>query len=465
MNRTETLTMVDSGYQDPWARGDRGQDATNGMSLEKRFAPFAAKMRAEGLPDALIQTFQHYYHQLVAGETGYISGTEAEPVETLPTTDELTPYTAYGREVLERTVMLKLNGGLGTTMGLAGPKSLLQVKEGFSFLDIIARQVLYWRQRHEVGLPLIFMNSFNTEAATRDALTAYPALEQNVPLDFRQHKIPKIWQEDLTPATWPTDPEKEWCPPGHGNLYLALYTSGLLTQLLAAGYEYAFISNVDNLGATLDLSLLGYFAENGFPFLMEVAARTAADRKGGHLAQHPELGLILREVAQCPPTELDAFQDIARYRYFNTNNIWIDLTALNYALQQRDGLIELPLIRNAKPVDPTAPDSPSVYQLETAMGQAITIFPGARAVQVGRERFLPVKSTSDLLALRSDLYLLQDDYTIRRNPARQIADEIVIELDKEHYRTVDQLEAHFPNGAPSLVHCQRLVIQGEVCFS
>lgn len=437
------------------------------MNPEKRiqqFAPFAAKMKAEELPEALIQSFHYYYEQLLAGETGYIPSAHAQPVTLLPTADELSQFAQYGKEMLAHTVMIKLNGGLGTTMGLEGPKSLLPIKHDHSFLDIVVRQVLHLRQQHQIELPLIFMNSFNTEEATRTALENYPELTQSVPHDFRQHKIPKVWQHNLSPVEWPADPAKEWCPPGHGNLYLALSTSGILTELLEQGYQYAFVSNVDNLGATLDLDILGYVVENGLSFLMEVASRTAADRKGGHLALGGNKRLMLREIAQCLPEEIDLFQDIERYCYFNTNNIWINLTALKHVMDQHDGLLALPLIRNSKPVDPTDPESPLVYQMETAMGQAISLFPGARAVQVGRERFMPVKSTSDLLALRSDLYLLNEDYTLRRNPARQSEDEIIIKLDDQYYRSLEQLDAHFPNGVPSLVNCRRLEIEGEVYF-
>ncbi|MEZ4711742.1 MAG: UTP--glucose-1-phosphate uridylyltransferase [Caldilineaceae bacterium] len=456
-----------NGYDNGARNGSNGR--TTQMAYEhsgaaKGFDPFASKMRRHGLPEALIETFQHYYKELLQGETGYISSQAAQPVKTLPLARQLGAYAQAGKDALARTVVLKLNGGLGSTMGLEMPKSLLEVKEGFSFLDIIVRQHLYLRREHGVELPLIFMNSFNTEEATRAALQSYPALIQNVPLDFRQHKIPKIWQHDLSPATWEDAPEKEWCPPGHGNLYLAFYTSGILTQLVDSGYEYAFISNVDNLGATLDLTLLGYLAERNLPFLMEATARTPADSKGGHLAQSAAQGLILREVAQCPPAELELFQDTARYRYFNTNNIWINLAALKEMLEQNNGFIDLPLIRNEKPVDPTSPASALVYQLETAMGQAIAVFPGAQAVEVGRERFLPVKRTSDLLALRSDLYLLARDYTIRRNPARKISEDVIIELDEEFYGSLEQFEAHFANGTPSLVNCRRLQIEGEIFF-
>ncbi|MCB0104671.1 MAG: UTP--glucose-1-phosphate uridylyltransferase, partial [Caldilineaceae bacterium] len=310
-------------------------------NLDEGFSAIAAKMYAEGLPAALVKTFRRYYAQLLAGETGTIPSEQALAVHALPKAEGLREYHQAGMAALSQTVMIKLNGGLGTTMGLAGPKSLIPVKEGHSFLDIIVQQVLHMRRQHNIELPLLFMNSFNTEAATAAALTAYPALTQPIPLSFRQHKVPKLRQEDFTAIDWPDDTEKEWCPPGHGNLYLALYTSGLLKELLEQGYEYAFISNVDNLGATLDLDLLGYIAENAIPFLMEVAARTAADRKGGHLAQDTNQRLILREIAQCPPEEIELFQDTKRYSYFNTNNIWLNLQALDKLLQQREGILDL----------------------------------------------------------------------------------------------------------------------------
>ncbi|MCB0063520.1 MAG: UTP--glucose-1-phosphate uridylyltransferase, partial [Caldilineaceae bacterium] len=226
----------------------------------------------------------------------------------------------------------------------------------------------------------------------------------------------------------------------------------------------AFISNVDNLGATLDLDILGYFAAKQLPFLMEVAKRTSADRKGGHLAQNDRQGLILREVAQCPPDEIDDFQNIERYQYFNTNNLWVHLPSLQQLLEKKDGILGLPLIRNEKTVDPTDPDSTRVYQLETAMGHAIALFAGAQAIQIERERFLPVKSTNDLLALWSDAYVLDERYQIKLNPARTLADAPLVELDKRFYGLFADLQERFPGGPPSLVNCEQFAVEGDIYF-
>lgn len=433
------------------------------QELARRFAPFERKMRREGLPDIVIRTFRYYYAKLLQGETGYIPSDQALPVDSLPELPDLGDYTQAGRQALDRAVVLKLNGGLGTSMGMTGPKSLIRVKDDLTFLDIIVRQVLHTRQETGVRLPLVFMNSFHTRDATLQALAAYPELPVDVPLDFLQHKIPKIWKETLEPVEWPPDPSKEWCPPGHGDIYPALLTSGMLDKLLQAGYEYAFISNSDNLGATIHLDILGYFADRRLPFLMEVARRTPADRKGGHLAWNPEQGLILRELAQCPPEELHLFQDIQRYRYFNTNNLWLHLPTLAQLLEEREGVLGLPMIRNEKPVDPTQPDTPRVYQLETAMGLAIAIFPEAEAICVPRSRFFPVKKTNDLLVLWSDAVLLHPDFHLELHPQRQGALPLV-ELDPTYYALFQEMRRRFPQGAPSLRGCDALTVRGDVRF-
>ncbi len=438
-----------------------------GLDSDAAFAPIAEKMRQDNLPEVAIRTFHHYYDQLVKGETGYIPGSVARPVEQIHDYEELYGYELVGQGVLERTVVVKLNGGLGTSMGMAGAKSLIEVKDGLSFLDILARQVMASNLRTNHQVPLLVMNSFTTQKDTLKALRRYPELTGEIPVDFLQNKVPKLRVDDLTAVEWPADPEKEWCPPGHGDIYTAMVTSGVLDKVLAAGYEYAFVSNSDNLGAMLDLRILGYMAELDIPFLMEVAFRTQADRKGGHLAQRPDGQFMLREIAQCPPEELAEFQDINTYKFFNTNNLWIHLPSLKRILDEGDGVMGLPLIRNQKPVDPQDGDSPQVYQLETAMGSALSVIPGAQAIRVPRIRFLPVKKNNDLLVLWSDVYTLTQNYRLVMNPKRISGPPRrppIVELDDRFYKNFDDMAARFPFGPPSLVHCEHLRIVGDVRF-
>jgi UTP--glucose-1-phosphate uridylyltransferase len=419
------------------------------------------KMRTEGVADAAIRAFEHYYRQLEAGETGLIGEPSIEPVEGLPALDDLPHDPQAEREALHTAIVLRLNGGLGTSMGLKGAKSLLEVKDGLSFLDIIARQVLALRRAYDVPLPLVLMHSFSTREDSLAALAAYPELDAGLPLDFLQNKEPKLLVDGLEPVSWPANPALEWCPPGHGDLYTALATSGLLEQLLERGFEYAFMANSDNLGAVLEPRILAWLRAERVPFLMEVAERTPADRKGGHLARRRADGrLILRETAQTPDEDLDAQQDIGRHRYFNTNNLWVDLRALAAAMRERDGVLGLPLIRNRKTVDPADPSSPAVYQIETAMGAAIEVFEGARALVVPRGRFAPVKTTDDLLTLRSDAYRLDAEARMQLVAPRVP----FVALDPKHYKLLDDFEQRFPHGVPSLVECESFEVEGDVRF-
>jgi UTP--glucose-1-phosphate uridylyltransferase len=425
------------------------------------------KMRADGVADVAMKTFAHYYDRLRAGEEGVLAESEIEPVAELPDADELPDDDDGARAALGQTVVIKLNGGLGTSMGMTGPKSLLEVKDGLTFLDITVRQILDLRARIGVPLPLVLMNSFATSAASLAALEAYDELSvDGVAADFVQSKVPKLAADDLSPASCPADPALEWAPPGHGDLYPSLLSSGMLVALLGAGYNYAFVANVDNLGAVLEPRILAWFARERMPFLMEVADRTAADRKGGHLVRRSDGGLVLREIAQTPADDVDAFQDVTRHPFFNTNTLWIDLRALADVLDERGGVLGLPMIVNRKTIDPGDAASTPVIQLETAMGAAIDVFAGARAVRVPRERFVPVKTTDDLLALRSDAYVLHDDgriaVAVERDGAG--AGAPLVQLDARYFKFVRDFEARFAAGAPSLVAAERLTVRGDVAF-
>ncbi|MGR3219735.1 MAG: UTP--glucose-1-phosphate uridylyltransferase [Candidatus Anammoxibacter sp.] len=423
-----------------------------------KFRPFAKRMVSGNLPDIVIRTFERYYRQLVMGDTGLIAENDIIPIESLPDVETFPPeLRKIGKSAMAFTVLLKLNGGLGTGMGLDRAKSSLIVKDDFTFLDIIANQAIC------TGTPLVLMNSFATHDDSIAILKQHPKLRKNIPHSFLQHKVPKITQEDLSPAVYKKDAKLEWCPPGHGDIYTALVTSGMLNKLLEAGYKFAFISNADNLGAVLDECILGYFVENKLSFMMEVADRTLADRKGGHLARTPDGKLILRESAQCSSADKQSFQDTTVHKYFNTNSIWINLQDLQNTMIEKDNILDLPMICNRKTVEPGDAASTPVFQIETAIGAAISIFKRAAAVRVPRCRFAPVKTTDDLLAVRSDAYVLTDDFRITANPARELG-QIIINLDSTYYKMIDRMESRFPYNLPSLVGCEELSVKGDILF-
>jgi UTP--glucose-1-phosphate uridylyltransferase len=418
------------------------------------------KMVAAGVHPLAIEVFAHHYRLLELGETGMIPESTIEPLG-MPSLADAEVDEEVGIEALRETAVIKLNGGLGTSMGMGRAKSLLCVRRGLSFLDIIARQVLHLRKAHGATLPVIFMNSFRTSADTLAALARYADLPvDGVPLELMQNKEPKLLEGTLTPVSWPRDPTLEWCPPGHGDIYTAISASGLVPTLLEAGYRQVFISNADNLGAVAEPRVAGWFAGSGAPFAIEAVRRTASDRKGGHFATRKIDGrIVLRETAQTPPEDQQDLGNLDRHPFTSTNNIWVNLEALQSELDRRDGVLGLPLIRNVKHVDPADASTPKVIQIESAMGAAIEIFSGAQTIEVARHRFVPVKTTNDLLVLRSDVYDLGEDFVLDQ------ASPLIPFVDLDGvYKLVGDFDKRFKEGAPSLREAEAFVVDGDWTF-
>ena len=426
-----------------------------------------ARMSADGAPPLVVDAFLEAFRRWIDGDLGTIPGSALADIGPLPRLEQLDEFDPAAESAIPKTIVLTLNGGLGTSMGLDRAKSLVVAKNGLSFLDVVVRQIQFLRNRCRAPLPLLLMNSFSTDADSLAAIAAnHPGFANvgGIPLSFSQHRVPKLDAVSRSPVSWPDNPAFEWCPPGHADVYHALQTTGLLDALLARGFRYAFVSNSDNLGALLHMGILGHVARTQVPFLMEVTARTESDRKGGHLARNLASGrLLLRESAQCPPGETDDFQNVRKHSLFNTNNLWINLEALRDMLAAAGGLPALPLIVNRKSVDPSRPDSLPVVQLESAMGSAISCFDDAGAIVVPRSRFAPVKTTNDLLAIRSDLYAIGPEHQVALHP-RRFSPPPDVRLDPRFFKNLADFEARFPSGPPSLLQCDSLQVDGDVFF-
>ena len=422
------------------------------------------KMREAGQPDEAIRSFRSAYERLRGGESALLPSAGLEPAGEVDSLEELPD--ADAADVLDRVAVIKLNGGLATSMGLRSPKSLLEAREGRSFLEIIVGQTLALRARYGVRLPLVLMDSEVTREETLRALEPYGDLDDGLSVDFLQSMEPKLDADTLAPVSWEQEPSLEWNPPGHGDVYPALRGSGMLAALLERGFRYAMISNADNLGATTEARVAAHMERGEIPFLMEVVIGTEADRKGGHIARRRSDGqLVLRETAQTPKEDEESFRDYRRWRYYNTNSVWVDLRVLKESLDKSGGVLELPLIINRKTVDPRDPSSTPVIQLEGAMGAAIGSFKGAQLLRVPRTRFAPVKTTDDLLVLRSDVYTLSEqDLVVAPIPER--AENLpYVELDSKYYKLLDDFERRFPDGPPSLREAERLIVHGDVTFA
>lgn len=431
------------------------------MRFEAALRAHEERLRQDGCPGRVRGTFDAMYRAYLQGETGRVEWATVSP----PGTGDLIPLsrisgpdqTRAGIAQLGRVAWIVLNGGLGTSMHMDRAKSLLPVKGELNFLDLIVRHVLAFRDRSDRRIPLLFMHSYATRDDCLEALRPYEReLEiAGLPLDFVQHRFPRIRERDGMPHADPADREA-WAPPGHGDLYLALHSSGVLGELLDSGARWAFVSNADNLGASIDPAILGYMAGEGIEFVMEVTPKTHADVKGGTLIRRGER-LELLEIAQVPEGHTEDFQDIGRFPAFNTNNLWIDLTALQALMDA--GALKLPLIVNRKVADGTP-----VVQLETAMGAAIREFERTRGIIVPRSRFAPVKTTDDLLVRRSDAYVDGVSSPLVINPERDASlGPPVVKLDPAFYKAVPDMDVRIPD-APSLVGASRLEVRGDVRF-
>ncbi|XP_075227886.1 UDP-glucose pyrophosphorylase isoform X1 [Lycorma delicatula] len=370
------------------------------------------------------------------------------------------PTTESIHQMLGKLVVIKLNGGLGTSMGCHGPKSVIPVRSDLTFLDLTVQQIEHLNKTYKTNVPLVLMNSFNTDEDTTKIIKKYQGLQVEI-YTFNQSCYPRVNKDTLLPVTKDCNVEgnlEAWYPPGHGDFYDSFQNSGLLSKLLAQGREYCFISNIDNLGATVDLNILHLLLDSrskGPEFVMEVTDKTKADVKGGTLIQY-ENKLRLLEIAQVPKDHVDDFKSIKTFKFFNTNNLWIKLDAIQRVLNQ--GSLNMEVIVNNKTLD----NGLNVIQLETAVGAAMKCFDGGLGINVPRSRFLPVKKTSDLMLVMSNLYSLKNGSLIM-SPQRMFPTTPLVKLGDNHFSKVKEFLARFAN-IPDLLELDHLTVSGDVTF-
>jgi UTP--glucose-1-phosphate uridylyltransferase len=360
-----------------------------------------------------------------------------------------------GREVvqksLSRIAVCKLNGGLGTSMGCQMPKSTIAVREDKSFLDLIVDQLCEVENDFGVKVPLILMNSFYTHEETKKVIEKYHSrLEVKT---FQQNKFPRLLEDSLKPLSEEEYGLSAWYPPGHGDFYSCIFELGFLDQLLKEGREVLFVSNADNLGAVIDPGILTHILDNDIPFLIEMTPKTPADVKGGTVYQDGDK-LKLLEIASVPEEHKEEFCSQRKFKVFNTNNIWINLRHLRKKLEA--GPLDLNVIVNRKTVS-----GKEIIQLETAIGSALECFPGAVGLTVSRDRFMPVKTTNDLLLVQSDLFVLEKGKLIR-NPKRKQKELPKVELGSE-FTLLQDFQERIPS-APSMLALDSLEVKGDVRF-
>jgi len=372
-----------------------------------------------------------------------------------PSTDEIV-------SMLKKLVVVKLNGGLGTSMGCHGPKSVIPVRSDLTFLDLTVQQIEHLNKKYKVDVPLVLMNSFNTDEDTQKIIRKYQGLQVKI-YTFNQSCYPRINRDTLLPLATTSDVNKNmehWYPPGHGDFYESFRNSGLLGKFLDEGRQYCFISNIDNLGATVDLNILDLVlhpqpGKESPEFVMEVTDKTRADVKGGTLIYY-ENKLRLLEIAQVPKEHVDDFKSVKTFKFFNTNNLWASLSAIERVLDEKT--LNMEVIINHKHLD----TGHNVIQLETAVGAAMKCFNGCVGVNVPRSRFLPVKKTSDLMLVMSNLYSLKNGSLVM-SPQRMFPTTPLIKLGDNHFSKVKEFLNRFAN-IPDMLELDHLTVSGDVTF-
>jgi UTP--glucose-1-phosphate uridylyltransferase len=424
--------------------------------IEKRIKN---KMESRGVSQSTVDCFLNMVSRVCDKEPAHV------PLATVETPDDavlvnrptdpklLKDAARRGEELLDRVAVIKLNGGRSTTMDKRVPKGILIAKDGRPYLEIVIRQMEAMGKSRGRNIPLVLMDSFFTHGPTLEIISRF-----DFPvLTFVQNQVPRLVEETLAPLETGTD--EDWAPPGHGDVYRSLQQTGFLDRLREQGCKWAFISNLDNLAACLEPWILGRIEQEGIEFLLEVTDRTAVDRKGGTLVvRNGKLDLL--EIAQVALEERGQFMDLKRFRVFNTNNVWVDLDALEGALNGPG--MALPIIQNRKTIA-----GEKIIQLETAMGAAIGSFDRAMGLRVDRERFFPTKKVQDLFVLQSDACVLDPMFKVQVNPQRRPSLPVrprVVFHDNFLDTPLDMHERFEDPTTVSLVEAEYLEISGSVFF-
>uniref|UniRef100_A0A671RS42 UTP--glucose-1-phosphate uridylyltransferase n=1 Tax=Sinocyclocheilus anshuiensis TaxID=1608454 RepID=A0A671RS42_9TELE len=332
---------------------------------------------------------------------------------------------------LNKLAVVKLNGGLGTSMGCKGPKSLISVRNENTFLDLTVQQIEHLNKSYNADVPLVLMNSFNTDEDTKKILQKYTHHRVKIHT-FNQSRYPRISKESLLPVATnmglTAENEEAWYPPGHGDIYASFYNSGLLDKLIPSDKRCEFV--------------------------MEVTDKTRADVKGGTLTQY-DGKLRLLEIAQVPKAHVDEFKSVTKFKIFNTNNLWISLPAIK-RLHEKNAM-DMEIIVNPKTLD----GGLNVIQLETAVGAAMKSFDNALGINVPRSRFLPVKTTSDLLLVMSNLYSMNAG-SLTMSPKREFPTTPHVKLGSSFTKVRDFLKRF--ESIPDMLELDHLTVSGDVTF-
>uniref|UniRef100_H3AA09 UTP--glucose-1-phosphate uridylyltransferase n=1 Tax=Latimeria chalumnae TaxID=7897 RepID=H3AA09_LATCH len=361
--------------------------------------------------------------------------------------------------LLKKLVVLKLNEGLGNDLGCKGPKSLICVRNESTLLDLTVQQIENLNNLHRSDIPLVLMNSSDTQEATKKILQEYAHSTVHIHT-FNQSSYPWVNKESMHSKAegWSTSKKEteKWCPPRHCDIYTSFCHSGLLQQFLSEGKKYVFISNGDNIGATIDLHILNYLLNHTIngkhcEFLVEVIDKIHADLKDRKLIQDEKK---LKDT-QVPKVHMEDFTVAPEFKFFNTSNLWISLEALQRVHERET--VQAPSLGDSVAIN----QGKNEIQLKKAIGMSIKSFDNAVGINVPHTRFLPINTTSDLLLVMSNLYCLEQG-CLHLNEKREFKTVPLVKLGTFFSKVQDFLQRF--ESIPDLLELDHLTVSGDVTF-
>ncbi|XP_044466910.1 UTP--glucose-1-phosphate uridylyltransferase-like isoform X2 [Mangifera indica] len=352
--------------------------------------------------------------------------------------DSLAPIsedTVEAKMFLDKLVVVKFNGVVGTNMGFTGPKSAIEFHNNLTFMDLMVNQIESLNSKFGCNVPLVLMDTTETHGDTQKVVEKYSASKIDIH-SFRQKALEGQSGKD------------KLHPSDHGAVFLSLMKSGTLDVLLSQGKEYALVVHADNVAAVVDPKILNHLIQNEIEYCMEVTPTTSIDLKNS-IINSRQGKFQLMNITQNPAKHSDG-----RFKFIDTRNLWVNLKAIK-RLVDTDALKMESLSASKEEY------SDQIKLQDTAADSAIRFFDRTSGINVPPSRFLPLNSTSDLLLLKSDLYSSMDGVLVRNN-ARNNPSNPSIELGPE-FKEVSDFLSRFKS-IPSIIDLDSLKVTGDVWF-
>ncbi|XP_006359120.1 UTP--glucose-1-phosphate uridylyltransferase isoform X1 [Solanum tuberosum] len=315
------------------------------------------------------------------------------------------------KQLLDKLVVLKFNGNLGSDMGFSGPKSALEVCNGLTCLDFVVNHIESINSKYGCNIPLLMMNTPSTHDGIMKVLEKHP--NKNIHT-FTQSQRQQENIEDMSESRTlnKSSAQEKLYPSNLLEVFLSLNSSGKLEPLISQGKEYFLLLQSENLAEVVDPKILNHLIKNSIEHCVEVMPTTSGT-----------------EETSLPPQE-GRIQSKEHVKSINT--MWMSMSCVERLLQRND------------------------------LGfTSSKFFDRAFAIDTPWSRYLPVERTSDLLILQSDLYTSVEG-TLVRNAARANPKDPSIELGPE-FGNVDDFRSLFKS-IPSIIELDSLKVTGDVWF-